>query len=96
MQYENNVRKKKFTEKKTNKIWFSKSLFPKGTSGKTGVVLYSGQYGNNKVIHLATNVEAKWQKKKKYVYLPLSVFIQSVKFQVSSFICHIHDYTETV
>ncbi len=42
MQYENNVRKKKFTEKKTNKIWFSKSLFPKDTSGKTGVVLYSG------------------------------------------------------
>ncbi len=43
MQYENNVRKKKFTEKKTNKIWFSKSLFPKDTSGKRGggVILYS-------------------------------------------------------
>ncbi len=48
MQYENNLRKKVvvfFSVK--HKIWFSKSLFPKGTSGKRGVVLYSGQYGNS-------------------------------------------------
>ncbi len=44
MQYENNLRKKKFSVK--HKIWFSKSLFRKGTSGKRGVVLYSGQYGS--------------------------------------------------
>ncbi len=36
-----------FTERKKNKIWFSKSLFPKVTSGKRGVVLYSGQYGTS-------------------------------------------------
>ncbi len=56
MQYENNLRKKLFyreREKKKNKIWFSKSRFPKGTSGKKGgrliirVILYSGQYGTN-------------------------------------------------
>ncbi len=45
MQYENNLRKNVFYREKINKIWFSKSLFPKGTSGKRGVVLYSGQYG---------------------------------------------------
>ncbi len=47
MQYENNLRKNVFyREREKNKIWFSKSLFPKGTSGKRGVVLYSGQYGS--------------------------------------------------
>ncbi len=35
MQYENNLRKNVLQRKK-QKIWFSKSLFPKGTSGKGG------------------------------------------------------------
>ncbi len=37
-------KKKSVLLRKKNKIWFSKSIFPKGTSGKRGVVLYSGQY----------------------------------------------------
>ncbi len=37
MQYDNNLR-----EKNNKKNCFSKSLYPKGTSGKKGVVLYSG------------------------------------------------------
>ncbi len=54
MQYENNLRKNVFyREREKNKIWFSKSLFPKGTSGKRGVVLYSGQYGS---LHIQTSV----------------------------------------
>ncbi len=38
MQYENNLRKNVFyrEKKQTNNICFSKSLFPKGTSGKRG------------------------------------------------------------
>ncbi len=36
MQYENYLRKNVFYREKKNKIWFSKSLFPKGTSGKGG------------------------------------------------------------
>ncbi len=36
MQYENNLRKKKKKFSVKHKIWLSKSLFPKGTSGKRG------------------------------------------------------------
>ncbi len=33
---------------------------------------------------------------KKTAYLHFEAEVSSFKFQVSSFICHIHDYTETV
>ncbi len=67
MQYENNVRKKKFTEKKTNKIWFSKSLFPKGTSGKTG----SSYIRVNMVIIKSYILQQMWKlngKRKKNMF----------------------------
>ncbi len=38
---------------------FSKSLFPKGRSGKRGVVLYSGQYGSICAIKSTISLEIK-------------------------------------
>ncbi len=86
MQYGNNLRKTVLQREK-KKIWFSKSLFPKGTSGKRGVVLYSGQYGNtqarvahDKITRGARNtweMESRKQWQESRVECPLMEFMDT-------------------
>ncbi len=53
MQYENNLRKMCFTEKKEKtRFGFQKAFFQKVHLEKGGVVLYSGQYGSLQFVSL--------------------------------------------